>query len=182
MNLPNILTISRIILGFIIPYLMLTRDFNLQILACFIFAFGAFTDWFDGWYARKYDLVTKLGKILDPLADKIIVIGGFWVFSDFGGLDMYSIWWIVPIALREIIITIYLRIQCTTRPVRSTDRPLSTADILHTIKKKKNTITIYDTREIRKKDHNINVIINILLHCNSFIVCESVINIIIILL
>ena len=51
-------------------------------------------------------------------------------------------------------------------------------------KKIKNTTirTIYDTREIREKDHNINVIINILLHCNSFIVCESVINIIIILL
>ena len=44
------------------------------------------------------------------------------------------------------------------------------------------TIYMYEKREIRERDHNINVIINILLHCNSFIVCESVINIIIILL
>ncbi|MFK7798661.1 MAG: CDP-diacylglycerol--glycerol-3-phosphate 3-phosphatidyltransferase [Aureispira sp.] len=107
MNLPNALTSLRIVLGFIVPYMMLQEDFSWRLWAAILFAIAAFTDWLDGWYARKYNLVTKLGKILDPIADKIIVLGSFVVLSDIFFEHMYSIWWIVPIFLREVVITIY---------------------------------------------------------------------------
>ena len=107
MNIPNALTILRIILGVIVPYMMWIDDFNIRIWAAVLFAIAAFTDWLDGWYARRYNLVTKLGKILDPIADKIIVLSCFVVLSDVFFEEMYSIWWIVPIFLREVVITIY---------------------------------------------------------------------------
>lgn len=107
MNVPNALTIFRIILGAIVPYLMWFGNVEARILAAVLFAIAAFTDWLDGWYARKYNLITKLGKILDPIADKVLVLGSFVVLSNLRFDQMYSIWWIVPIFLREVIITIY---------------------------------------------------------------------------
>ena len=107
MNFPNALTVFRIFLGLIVPYMMLVSDFNIRVLAGLLFAVAAFTDWLDGWYARRYDLITKLGKILDPIADKILVLSCFVVLSDVCFEIMYSIWWIVPIFLREVVITIY---------------------------------------------------------------------------
>ena len=107
MNVPNSLTVLRIILGFIVPYMMISGDFNIRVWAAILFAIAAFTDWLDGWYARRYNLITQLGKILDPIADKIIVLGSFVAVSDVFFDNMYSIWWIVPIFLREVVITIY---------------------------------------------------------------------------
>jgi CDP-diacylglycerol---glycerol-3-phosphate 3-phosphatidyltransferase len=107
MNLPNALTFLRIILGFIVPYFMLSGDFWLQIWAAILFAVAAFSDWFDGWYARRYNLITKMGQILDPIADKILVLGTFFVLSSATSINMYSIWWVVPILVREIVITVY---------------------------------------------------------------------------
>lgn len=107
MNVPNSLTVLRIILGFIVPYMMITGDFNIRVWAAILFAIAAFTDWLDGWYARRYNLITQLGKILDPIADKIIVLGSFVAVSDVFFDDTYSIWWIIPIFLREVVITIY---------------------------------------------------------------------------
>ncbi len=86
--------------------MMAFTDFNGRVLAGFLFSIAGITDYLDGWYARKYNLVTKLGKIIDPIADKIIVLGGFFVFSSLTDLDMYSFWWIVPIFLREVLITV----------------------------------------------------------------------------
>lgn len=107
MNVPNSLTLLRILLGIVVPFMMLTEDFELRIWAAVLFAIAGFTDWLDGWYARKYNLITKLGKILDPIADKIMVLGSFVVLSDVTILNVYSIWWVIPIFLREISITIY---------------------------------------------------------------------------
>lgn len=107
MNVPNALTFFRIILGCIVPWLILQDDFNLRVLAAVLFAIASFTDWLDGWYARKYNLITKLGKILDPIADKILVLSSFVVLSNVFFDFMYSIWWIVPIFLREVVITCY---------------------------------------------------------------------------
>lgn len=107
MNLPNSLSLFRIVLGFIVPIMMVTDDFWLRVCAAILFAVAAFTDWFDGWYARRYNLVTKLGKILDPIADKIIVLGSFIVLSSATTINMYSIWWVIPIFVREVGITVY---------------------------------------------------------------------------
>ena len=107
MNLPNTLTLLRIFLGFIVPAMVIADDFWLRVWSAVLFAVAAFTDWFDGWYARRYNLITKVGQILDPIADKIIVLATFIALSDFTNIAMYSIWWVVPIFVREVVITVY---------------------------------------------------------------------------
>ncbi len=74
MNLPNKLTIIRIILIpiFIVVFYIPQIPYNYVISAA-IFALAAFTDFLDGHIARKYNLVTDLGKFLDPIADKVLV-------------------------------------------------------------------------------------------------------------
>ncbi len=107
MNFPNFLTILRIVLGCIVPAMLIGGDMWLQIWAAVLFAVAGFTDWLDGWYARKYNLITKLGQILDPIADKIIVLGSFVAMSSLTEIHMYSIWWVIPIFIREIAVTVY---------------------------------------------------------------------------
>lgn len=74
MNIPNAITTSRILLipvfiaAFYLPY-----DWA-STLATFIFAFAAITDWFDGYLARKLNQQSALGAIIDPLADKLMVV------------------------------------------------------------------------------------------------------------
>ncbi len=80
MNLPNKLTISRVIM---IPVFVLFfyLDFTAHyFVALFVFAIAGLTDLFDGKIARKYNLVTNLGKFLDPIADKVLVLSAFVVF------------------------------------------------------------------------------------------------------
>ena len=74
MNLPNKLTLGRLIL---IPFFVLAFYLNFPghyLVALGIFAVAAFTDFLDGYIARKYNLVTDLGKFLDPIADKVLVL------------------------------------------------------------------------------------------------------------
>ena len=74
MNLPNKLTLGRLIL---IPFFVLAFYLNFTghyFVALGIFAVAAFTDFLDGYIARKYNLVTDLGKFLDPIADKVLVL------------------------------------------------------------------------------------------------------------
>lgn len=106
-NFPNALTMLRTVLGFVVPFLVIADDLWYRIWAGGLFAVAAFSDWLDGWYARKYNLITKFGKILDPIADKVIVLGSFTALSSVTVLNMYSIWWIVPIFVREVVITVY---------------------------------------------------------------------------
>ena len=85
MNLPNKITISRIFLIPIFLMIMLVPILNGEIYilrcdhACYSFCrcidfyYCSTTDWIDGYYARNYNIVTNLGKFLDPLADKLLV-------------------------------------------------------------------------------------------------------------
>jgi CDP-diacylglycerol--glycerol-3-phosphate 3-phosphatidyltransferase len=74
MNLPNKLTIIRIVMIplFVALYFITAIPYNYTISAA-VFALAAFTDFLDGYIARKYNLVTNLGKFLDPIADKVLV-------------------------------------------------------------------------------------------------------------
>ncbi|EAL11432.1 CDP-diacylglycerol--glycerol-3-phosphate 3-phosphatidyltransferase, partial [Bacillus cereus G9241] len=94
MNLPNKITISRICLIPIFMVIMLAPfdwgsytigDVDLPIqhlVGALIFIVASATDWIDGHYARKYNLVTNLGKFLDPLADKLLVSAGTYHVSE----------------------------------------------------------------------------------------------------
>lgn len=100
-NLPNQLTISRLVLA-IVLFGLITYQYWLTSLAVFVVA--AATDFLDGYLARKYALVTVLGRILDPFVDKIIVCGTFicLVAEPRSGI---AGWMAVLLVGRELLIT-----------------------------------------------------------------------------
>ncbi len=104
MNLPNFLSAFRILISLIAPLFVVAGGFWIRVIAAVFCFIAVLTDWIDGWYARKYNQVSITGKILDPIADKVYII---MTFSVMAYLDMFSFWWLVPIFMREIVITIY---------------------------------------------------------------------------
>ena len=104
MNFPNIITSIRIVIALIAPFFLIEGSLWVRIIAGIFIFIAIVTDWLDGWYARRYNQITKLGKILDPLADKVLIIISFSVFVY---MDVVSIWWIIPIFIREIVVTAY---------------------------------------------------------------------------
>lgn len=106
---PNIVTYVRIVLSlvFIVLYLLSGewgfQSVSLRWAAFALFVIAAVTDKLDGWMARKYHQVTELGKLLDPIADKILVLSALVIASIFN--EIY--WWITILFLvREISITL----------------------------------------------------------------------------
>lgn len=103
MNLPNKLTISRIIASFIfIFFLTVFGGLTAKIIAFLIFIFASLTDYYDGIIARRENMVTDFGKFMDPIADKILVLGAFLAFVQ---MQLVESWMVVIILSREIIIT-----------------------------------------------------------------------------
>jgi len=114
MNIPNKITLSRICL---IPIfiIILSIPFNWgewsigtttlpvsHFVAGIIFLIASLTDWLDGYYARKYHLVTNMGKFLDPLADKLLVSAAFILLVE---MDLAPAWIVIVIISREFAVT-----------------------------------------------------------------------------
>lgn len=99
MNLPNSLTIARIIM---VPIFIGVYYTNHFILAMLIFIVAALTDLLDGKIARKQNLVTNFGKIMDPLADKILTYSAFCMFI---GDDIIPAWILIVVLAREFIVS-----------------------------------------------------------------------------
>jgi len=82
-TLPNILTVARICLAPVIALLPFINGSGPKIVAFVVFLVAAFSDVFDGWYARSYGAVSDLGKLLDPIADKLVLFATlvpiFWI-------------------------------------------------------------------------------------------------------
>lgn len=97
-NLPNILTIIRIILAPIFSFFYLSSNENFQNIAFIIFFLVGLTDIFDGYLARKYHVITPFGIAMDPLADKIMLI---FVFISFAVKNILPLWIIVFIVAKE---------------------------------------------------------------------------------
>ena len=74
-TLQNILTSFRCISALIVPFLIVYGDEIGAVLAPVIFIIACFTDFFDGYFARKYNVVSNYGRIIDPVADKMLVVG-----------------------------------------------------------------------------------------------------------
>ncbi len=103
MNLPNKLTVLRVIL---IPFFLvalMVPDFPYgKWIAVAIFIIASFTDMLDGQIARKYNLVTNFGKFMDPLADKLLVCSAMIALIE---LDRLPAWVVIIIIAREFIIS-----------------------------------------------------------------------------
>ena len=104
LNFPNTLSLLRILIAISAPFFLIEGSLWVRIVAGILCFIAIATDFIDGWYARKYNQVTTLGKILDPIADKALVLASLSVFVY---LDVLSIWWIIPIFIREIVVTAY---------------------------------------------------------------------------
>ena len=95
----NLITLSRIIFGALI-FVLLTRA-EMYWYAFILFFIASITDYFDGYFARKYNLVSQLGEILDPIADKILII--FLLFAIAVNLTSYYIGFLSAVIItREI--------------------------------------------------------------------------------
>lgn len=101
MNLPNKITMFRVLMipVFIIAYIFMGLN---SVVPGLLFVIASLSDAFDGYIARKYNLVTTFGKFMDPLADKILTQAAFIVLVE---ANMISAWIVVVIVARELIIT-----------------------------------------------------------------------------
>src|SRR5437762_10249811 len=73
-NVPNLLTASRLVLSIVLFVLI---DFELWLACLIVFAIAAVTDWLDGYLARKQGLTSALGRVFDPLVDKVLICGEY---------------------------------------------------------------------------------------------------------
>ncbi len=108
-NVPNILAFLRILLAFLMYLFLVNRDFFegihsswLDYFAALIFVVASITDFFDGYIARNFNATSKLGEIIDPLADKMLILGAF-----LGLLYLHRAnpWAVYLIMVREFFIT-----------------------------------------------------------------------------
>ena len=102
LNLPNILTLARVAAVPIIVLLLLSESRAAGVWAAAIFGMAAVTDFIDGWLARKWGIVTVLGKFLDPLADKLVVMAALIMLIPHGRVPAWAVFLILA---REMIIT-----------------------------------------------------------------------------
>ena len=118
MNLPNLITIARIGLAVVIIPLLFVDRFSTRLIAFIIFLVAAFSDLWDGHLARSRGLITNLGKLLDPIADKLLLAATFVPFyllshsprrdapfPWFG--DVFPLWIMLVIFGRELFITLF---------------------------------------------------------------------------
>ncbi len=104
MTIANAITVGRIILVPIFLVILLTEFENKEIVAFCVFFVASLTDAVDGYFARKYNQVTNLGKFLDPLADKLLVAAALLALVYLGYV---ATWVAAVIILREIFITAF---------------------------------------------------------------------------
>jgi len=100
MNIPNILTCSR----FFMTAGMLYVFTDHVISAAVLFVAASVTDFLDGYLARRYNAITAWGKIMDPIADKFLILGAFGLFADIGRISWWIFW---VIAVREVGVTFF---------------------------------------------------------------------------
>lgn len=103
MNLPNKLTVARLLLSFVFVGLLTIEGSEFtKTLALLVFVVAAFTDFLDGHLARKHGLITNFGKLMDPLADKVLMCAGFVLLTELG---LIPAWIVILILTREFLVT-----------------------------------------------------------------------------
>jgi CDP-diacylglycerol--glycerol-3-phosphate 3-phosphatidyltransferase len=101
-NIANRITLARIALTFIFMAFLFCHGLWMKVTSMLIFLFAALSDFFDGKIAQKKNMVTDFGKLMDPIADKILVLAAFAAFVQ---MQLIEAWMFVIIIAREILIT-----------------------------------------------------------------------------
>jgi CDP-diacylglycerol--glycerol-3-phosphate 3-phosphatidyltransferase len=101
-NLPNMLTLGRILLIPVFVWFTYDADPLYSMLAGLVFAVAAITDVVDGYLARKWNLITVVGKFMDPLADKLIVMAALVMMVRLGRI---AAWVVIVLLARELIVS-----------------------------------------------------------------------------
>jgi len=102
LNLPNLLTLTRVFAVPVVVLLLLFDNRTAGLWAAAVFGVAAATDFIDGWLARKWRVETVLGKFLDPLADKLIVMAALIMLIPLGRVPAWAVFLILA---REMVIT-----------------------------------------------------------------------------
>ena len=108
LNVPNLATISRIVLSVVLFFFLSVGWYMTSFV---LFVITAVTDWFDGYWARKYGQITQLGRVLDPFADKLFICGVFIFLAATTRLpegsnpSKIAAWMAVVIVGRELLVT-----------------------------------------------------------------------------
>lgn len=103
LNLPNAITFVRLILSFVLFAMMQSGEMWLWVAGLFVFAVA--TDVLDGWIARKYNLITQLGRIMDPFVDKFITSGTFLFLLPVTEQSGVTPWMVILVLGREMLVT-----------------------------------------------------------------------------
>jgi len=102
LTLPNQLSVLRILLSPLFLWFFLQENNTLKLIGLIIYLIASITDWYDGWHARRFQVITKTGIFLDPLADKILTSCAFISFYILG---IMPFWMMAIIVTRDIIVT-----------------------------------------------------------------------------
>lgn len=105
-TLPNIISLLRVVLSPVFFVLILQNNADYILASIIVYHIAAVTDFFDGWLARKFKLVSEWGNFFDPLADKVLTSSAFIAFVV---LDLANLWLVILIIFRDFFTT-YLRV------------------------------------------------------------------------
>ena len=114
MNVPNRLTVLRVVLTGVIIVVLFMPGLPPKLWAIALFAAAALSDWLDGYLARRWHQITPLGMLWDPIADKVLVIG---LLSVFVRLRILPLWMVLVIAVREVAVTVARAVALRRRVV-----------------------------------------------------------------
>jgi len=102
MNIANKLTLARIALTVVFIVFLFSKGLTFKVLALLTFAAATWTDFLDGYFAKKRNEISDFGKFMDPIADKVLIISAFLAFVE---MKLVPAWIVLVIVLREFIIT-----------------------------------------------------------------------------
>ncbi|MCK4852367.1 MAG: CDP-diacylglycerol--glycerol-3-phosphate 3-phosphatidyltransferase [Candidatus Omnitrophica bacterium] len=102
MNLPNKITLARICLTFVFMFFLFSKGLIFKSLALAVFCVAVFSDYLDGFIAQKHGITSDFGKLMDPIADKVLTLAAFLAFVE---MKLIPAWMVVIIIMRELSIT-----------------------------------------------------------------------------
>lgn len=113
MTIPTQLTLLRLFMTGLIVGLLFVSGYVAKVMAFIGFILASLTDWLDGYLARRWQQKSALGMLLDPIADKVLVLSVLFAFVI---LDLLPLWMVVVIALREVLVTL-IRLVAASRSI-----------------------------------------------------------------